>query len=294
MAFCRKCGKEIYDDAVICPHCGVQVAPLKTDSVDSGSGGWTLLSLIFPIIGLILAIMWRKSRPKNARACIHGVIAIIVIIFALSTIVGLVLSTQATVSESKSQYNELSQTIKENKEVRTFQKNEKKNDKKNDKYYKEIKDEITVALDSLSDNFFDPSSVTVMYITHSDFSQNEEKTREVAIYFYAPTESGVKKSQYVYYYTVYENGEIDRYLAEEASLKFELLDAKKKDMETYKNSKDKYEYDGTVGEYEYITGNLLYRKFRNKKENYNSSEQYYYLTYQQLSEMYKYYESKNK
>ncbi len=27
--FCKKCGKEIHDGAVVCPHCGMQVAELR-------------------------------------------------------------------------------------------------------------------------------------------------------------------------------------------------------------------------------------------------------------------------
>lgn len=30
--FCKFCGYEIDDDCVVCPHCGKQVAPLKTES----------------------------------------------------------------------------------------------------------------------------------------------------------------------------------------------------------------------------------------------------------------------
>ena len=33
MAFCSKCGKEIFDEAVICPHCGTQVKSLTVNII---------------------------------------------------------------------------------------------------------------------------------------------------------------------------------------------------------------------------------------------------------------------
>ena len=32
MKFCSKCGKEIMDEAVVCIHCGCQVAPTDTSA----------------------------------------------------------------------------------------------------------------------------------------------------------------------------------------------------------------------------------------------------------------------
>ena len=37
MAFCKNCGKEIDDNAVVCPHCGViQKEELVQNTVDNG------------------------------------------------------------------------------------------------------------------------------------------------------------------------------------------------------------------------------------------------------------------
>lgn len=65
--FCKNCGQEIYDKAVICPHCGVSQ---KDDSSvsDSGSIGWGFLGCCIPIVGLILFLVWRDNKPKNAKA----------------------------------------------------------------------------------------------------------------------------------------------------------------------------------------------------------------------------------
>lgn len=68
--YCTKCGYEINEEAVVCPHCGCSVN--KSISNDSNSKGWWCLgfftSLFFtPIIGLILWLVWRDSEPMKAR-----------------------------------------------------------------------------------------------------------------------------------------------------------------------------------------------------------------------------------
>ena len=67
LMFCKNCGQEIDDKAVICPHCGV---PQNDDSSvsDSGSIGWGFLGCCIPLVGLILFLVWRDNKPKNAKA----------------------------------------------------------------------------------------------------------------------------------------------------------------------------------------------------------------------------------
>ncbi len=68
MAYCRNCGNEIHDQAVICPKCGV--AQRQVD--DTGGIGWGLLCYFIPILGLILYFIWKDEKPKTAKACIIG------------------------------------------------------------------------------------------------------------------------------------------------------------------------------------------------------------------------------
>ena len=63
MAFCKNCGKEIDDNAVVCPHCGV-----IQNTVDNGGFLWGLLGCCIPIVGLILFLVWRDTKPKTSRA----------------------------------------------------------------------------------------------------------------------------------------------------------------------------------------------------------------------------------
>ena len=71
MAFCKNCGKEIDDKAVICPSCGVQqqeIAPTTPEVVDNGGFLWGLLGCCVPIVGLVLFLVWKDTKPKTAKA----------------------------------------------------------------------------------------------------------------------------------------------------------------------------------------------------------------------------------
>jgi len=77
MAFCKHCGSEISDQAVVCPHCGVQVKEISTSSTsggtaDTGGFGWGLLGFCIPIVGLVLYLVWLNTKPLNAKAAGTG------------------------------------------------------------------------------------------------------------------------------------------------------------------------------------------------------------------------------
>ena len=59
MAFCKNCGKEIDDNAVVCPHCGViQKEELVQNTVDNGGFLWGLLGCCIPIgIGALVGVI---------------------------------------------------------------------------------------------------------------------------------------------------------------------------------------------------------------------------------------------
>lgn len=65
MKFCSKCGKELLDEAIICPNCGCQVGVIKSPTKDANAGlglaakvlmiiscvafGWALIPLAWMI-----------------------------------------------------------------------------------------------------------------------------------------------------------------------------------------------------------------------------------------------------
>ena len=75
MAFCRKCGEAIDDEAVVCPYCK---APQMVRAEVSDDGGflWGLLGFLVPVAGLVLFLDWKDSRPKTARAVGMGALVI--------------------------------------------------------------------------------------------------------------------------------------------------------------------------------------------------------------------------
>lgn len=79
MKFCSHCGKEIMDQAVICPGCGCSVQSTTNQSFEeidySVSGGLVLLAILIPLFGIIYWPVKAKTRPKCAQAC--GIAAII-------------------------------------------------------------------------------------------------------------------------------------------------------------------------------------------------------------------------
>ncbi len=80
MKFCSKCGKEIMEEAVICPNCGCSVStPTTTPNVtdhDEISVGLVILSILIPLFGIIYWAVKAKETPKKAKACgIAGLIS---------------------------------------------------------------------------------------------------------------------------------------------------------------------------------------------------------------------------
>lgn len=89
--YCKNCGKEIDDSAVVCPHCGVsQKAEENAGVVDNGGFGWGLLGCCIPLVGLILFLVWKDTKPKTSKAAGIGAlisvglsIAIYIILFLI-------------------------------------------------------------------------------------------------------------------------------------------------------------------------------------------------------------------
>lgn len=80
MKFCSKCGKEIFDEAVVCPNCGCATAeaPKKNplnNVADEVSIGLCVLSALIPLFGVIYWPVKHKETPKKAQAC--GIAAIV-------------------------------------------------------------------------------------------------------------------------------------------------------------------------------------------------------------------------
>lgn len=79
MKYCSYCGKEIMEDAVICPHCGCQVGVSVDDTPNTGLN---IISFLLPVVGAIMYLIYHEKEPQKASAigkwAIYGVIFTVV------------------------------------------------------------------------------------------------------------------------------------------------------------------------------------------------------------------------
>lgn len=79
--FCKKCGQEISDQTKYCPVCGeptenqennfdqpYQPQP-RVRADDQSVAGYNVLSFFFPLVGLILYLVWKQEYPIRAKNC---------------------------------------------------------------------------------------------------------------------------------------------------------------------------------------------------------------------------------
>ena len=70
MKFCSKCGKEIVDEAVVCPSCGCSVSQVEAN--DAPSMGFAVIGFFIPIVGLILYLLFKDKTPLKAKSAGKG------------------------------------------------------------------------------------------------------------------------------------------------------------------------------------------------------------------------------
>ena len=92
---CRYCGKRIPEKSVGCPYCGKIVGKeYARPATDSGLGkdsgaGWGILGFLFPLVGLVLYLVWKDNYPNRSSSAGAGAIVgtvVIVIITIISVI----------------------------------------------------------------------------------------------------------------------------------------------------------------------------------------------------------------
>lgn len=91
MKFCSKCGKEIVEEAVVCPHCGCAVTETKPD--DTPSMGFAVLGFFLPLIGFILYLIWKEKTPKKAKSAGKGALIGFCVSIVLSVVYAIVLGS---------------------------------------------------------------------------------------------------------------------------------------------------------------------------------------------------------
>ncbi len=86
--YCRNCGKEIDNNLAQCPYCNTPVMQGQTVVEDNGGAWWSILGCCFPIVGLILYIVWKDTKPKSSKeAGIGALIGVLLPIFVYLLII---------------------------------------------------------------------------------------------------------------------------------------------------------------------------------------------------------------
>ncbi len=105
--FCKNCGKEVGDQAAYCPFCGSTLSDDAEKNAqaqrpayeaqqpyppvqDSGSAGWGVLGFFIPLVGLILFLVWKDSKPRSAKAAGVGALVSVIVYVVLMIIIGVV------------------------------------------------------------------------------------------------------------------------------------------------------------------------------------------------------------
>lgn len=101
--YCAYCGKEIKNEAVVCPYCGCPTQNNRPTAKpdDAKSAGFAVLGFFFPMIGLILYLVWMNDYPLRAKSAGKGAlisvivsVAFVILYIILCFIIFVVLAAQ--------------------------------------------------------------------------------------------------------------------------------------------------------------------------------------------------------
>ncbi|MGM9671833.1 MAG: zinc-ribbon domain-containing protein [Oscillospiraceae bacterium] len=101
MKFCSNCGRELADDAVICPNCGSAVPQAAPQKEDKRSVGLNIVGFLFPLIGLILYLCLKKDTPVRAKSIGKWALIGFIIAVVLGVIGGVIGAKQAMAPASR-------------------------------------------------------------------------------------------------------------------------------------------------------------------------------------------------
>lgn len=98
--YCNNCGQQIEDNSVACPTCGAATATStntttepKAPAEDKGGFLWGLLGCCIPVVGLVLFLVWKDTKPLTAKAAGIGAlvsVGITIVYYILAFAVGMI------------------------------------------------------------------------------------------------------------------------------------------------------------------------------------------------------------
>lgn len=107
--FCKNCGKEIREGNAFCTNCGApqhgDPAPVRAQQADrqeyapqyvpnaaedGSSFGWATLGFFFPLVGLILFLVWKNTLPLRSKSCGIGALIGFIVGVVIGIVVGVI------------------------------------------------------------------------------------------------------------------------------------------------------------------------------------------------------------
>ena len=99
---CKYCGKLIPEKSVGCPYCGKIIGKQYSRPTIDGHKerdnpmGFGILGFLFPLVGLILYLVWKDDYPEKAYAAGSGALWGFILAVAAGVIAGIVVYIQTT------------------------------------------------------------------------------------------------------------------------------------------------------------------------------------------------------
>ncbi len=81
--YCRACGSELHNDAVVCMKCGVATSNMNLSNTRPEGDfafAWGILGFFIPIVGLILYLIWKNEKPISSKAAGIGALIRVILI----------------------------------------------------------------------------------------------------------------------------------------------------------------------------------------------------------------------
>lgn len=102
--YCSNCGYLLDESSEFCPSCGINLNNylhnFNKNITDKGGIALGILGFIFPIVGLILYLILKDTKPKNAKSAGKGalisVITGVVIYVAIMVLFGIIFNVMAS------------------------------------------------------------------------------------------------------------------------------------------------------------------------------------------------------
>jgi hypothetical protein len=88
--YCANCGSEVKQNQEVCLECGHRLkgSPNRNVRVEGDTLGWAVLGFFFPLVGLILYLVWKEERPRASLSAGKGALWSVIIQVVLGMFLG--------------------------------------------------------------------------------------------------------------------------------------------------------------------------------------------------------------